>query len=158
MNRSPDRRRRSPRNDSAATVDQRLRALLEPTESAVCRVSRAALARASSRRQHLRDGLFAGSLPSLSLTAGAVVLLLAVALVFPQQSAGPPRDLSVPPVREAVAAAPPRVTVVGSRRALLVAPAIASPSGRPRSANAVVTDSSEPGTSGSILLIRRRDS
>jgi hypothetical protein len=140
MNRLPEKSRAKSRATAETDVESHLRCTLEPPPEAVHRIVRAALAPPDRSPGSGRGQVLAA--------AGLAVLLVSVALLFPQRSAAPPELESAAPARSELRSA---VTILGTGTSIVIAPS-------PQSLRAAgsADDTAEAG--GSILLIRRRNS
>jgi len=140
---SPHRDPQEPRTRAERT----LRRLLEPSAAASRRLVHASLSapkRSRLRGTTLRGTTLRGTAPGLT-AAVLALLLVALAFLWPQRESGPPRDSD--PSSEPV----PTVRVLGTGSTIVISPS-------PQSLRAPEPADAAGEASGSLLLIRRRNS
>jgi hypothetical protein len=140
MNRLRETSRGKSRGTAGTDVESHLRSALEPPPEAVRRIVHAAL-----YPPDRSPG--SGRVPGLA-AAGLAVLLVSVALLFPQRSAAPPELEGAASARSELRSA---VTILGTGTSIVITPS-------PQSLRAAESADDTAEAGGSILLIRRRSS
>jgi hypothetical protein len=140
MNRLREKPRGKSRGTAETDVESHLRSALEPPPEAVRRIVHAALSPPDRSPG-------SGRVPGLA-AAGLAVLLVSVALLFPQRSAAPPELESAAPARSELRSA---VTILGTGTSIVITPS-------PQSLQPAEPSDGTAEARGSLVLIQRRNS